>query len=79
MVLLDNDFFGNPDWADRIAEIKELNLKVNFSQGLNIRIISQRQAEALASVKFRNLKNTSKQVTFAWDQIDNEKVIKRGF
>ena len=79
LVLLDNDFFGNPYWADRIEEIKEYDLKVNFSQGLNIRIISQRQAEALASVKFRNLKNTSKQVTFAWDQIDNEKVIKRGF
>tara|TARA_Y100000034_G_C6641505_1_gene280422 strand:+ start:28 stop:588 length:561 start_codon:yes stop_codon:yes gene_type:complete len=79
LVLLDNDFFGNPEWKDRIEEIKELNLKVNFSQGLNIRIISERQAQALASVKFRNLKNTSSQVTFAWDQINDEKVIKRGF
>ena len=79
LVLLDNDFFGNPEWADRIKEIKELDLKVNFSQGLNIRIISKKQAQALASVKFRKLKNTSKQVTFAWDQIDDEKVIKRGF
>jgi len=79
LVLLDNDFFGNPDWADRIEEIKELDLRVNFSQGLNIRIISKRQAEALASVKFRNINNTSSQVTFAWDQINDEKVIKRGF
>jgi len=78
LVLLDNDFFGNPEWADRIEEIKELDLRVNFSQGLNIRIISERQTQALASVKFRNLKNTSSQVTFAWDQIDDEKVIKRG-
>ena len=79
LVLLDNDFFGNPEWSDRIEEIKELDLKVNFSQGLNIRIISERQAQALASVKFRNLNNTYKQVTFAWDQINDEKVIKRGF
>ena len=78
LVLLDNDFFGNPDWADRIEEIKELDLRVNFSQGLNIRIISKRQAEALASVKFRNLNNTGSTVTFAWDQINDEKVIKRG-
>ena len=42
LVLLDNDFFGNPEWSDRIDEIKELNLKVNFSQGLNIRIISEK-------------------------------------
>ena len=78
LVLLDNDFFGNPEWADRIEEIKELDLKVNFNQGLNIRIISKRQAEALASVKFRNLNNTGSTVTFAWDQINDEKVIKRG-
>ena len=79
LILLDHDFFGNPEWSDRIEEIKELDLKVNFSQGLNIRIISERQAQALASVKFRNLNNTYKQVTFAWDQINDEKVIKRGF
>jgi len=79
LVLLDNDFFGNPEWKDRIEEIKDLDLKVNFNQGLNIRIISERQAQALASVKFRNLNNTGNQVTFAWDQIDDEKVIKRGF
>jgi hypothetical protein len=78
LVLLDNDFFGNPEWSDRIDEIKELNLKVNFNQGLNIRIISEKQTQALASVKFRNLNNNSNQVTFAWDQINDEKVIKRG-
>ena len=79
LVLLDNDFFGNPEWKDRIEEIKELDLRVNFSQGLNIRIISERQAQALASVKFRSINNTSSQVTFAWDQIKDEKVIKRGY
>ncbi len=79
LVLLDNDFFGNPDWADRIEEIKEFDLTVNFSQGLNIRIISEKQAAALASVKFSNINRTKKQVTFAWDQINDERVIKRGF
>lgn len=79
LILLDNDFFGNPDWEERIEEMKEYDLRVNFSQGLNIRIISERQAQALASVNFRNINDNSKQVTFAWDQIKDEKVIKRGF
>jgi|TARA_Y100000310_G_C20505138_1_gene726036 hypothetical protein len=79
IVLLDNDFFGNPDWSDRIEEILAHDLRINFSQGLNIRIISERQAQALALVKFRNLKNNHRQVTFAWDKIEDEKVIKRGF
>ena len=78
IVLLDNDFFGNPLWSDRITELKELNLKVNFSQGLNIRNLKPEQAAALASVNFRNLHNTSKQVYFAWDDPRHEKLIHRG-
>jgi len=79
LMLLDNDFFGNPNWKECIEEINRLKLRVNFNQGLNIRIISQRQAEALASVDFRNMHNTKKQITFAWDQVDDERTILRGF
>jgi hypothetical protein len=80
VVLLDNDFFGNPVWADRIAEIKEHDLRVCFSQGLNIRIITEDQAAALASVKFWNLKGSLRQVYFAWDQFGKgtEKLIDQG-
>lgn len=78
LVLLDNDFFGNSQWQDRIYEMLEFNLKVCFSQGLNIRKIKQDQAEALASVKFRNLRNTARQVYFAWDNELHEVAIHRG-
>ena len=78
IMLLDNDFFGNPEWQDRIDELRELNLKVNFNQGLNIRNLKQNQAEALASVNFRNMHNTSKQVYFAWDDPRHEKLIHKG-
>ncbi len=78
IVLLDNDFFGNPEWPDRIAEIKEHDLRVNFSQGLNIRNLKPEQAEALAGVKFRNLHNTARQVYFAWDDPRHEKLIHKG-
>jgi hypothetical protein len=78
IVLLDNDFFGNPDWRDRIDELNALKLKVNFSQGINIRNLTEEQASALASVNFKNLHNTSKQVYFAWDDARHEKLIHRG-
>lgn len=80
IMLLDNDFFGNPVWSDRIDEIKANDLKVCFSQGLNIRIITDEQAAALASVRFTNVKNTAKQVFFAWDQWGKgtERVIMEG-
>jgi hypothetical protein len=78
LVLLDNDFFGNPEWRERIAEIREFNLKVCFSQGLNIRIITEEQCAALASVQFWNLKLSRRQVYFAWDRFRDEKLIDAG-
>jgi len=67
IVLLDNDFFGNPEWRERIREIQDLELRVNFSQGLNIRIITEEQAQALSSVNFRGLSGKTRRVHFAWD------------
>ena len=78
LVLLDNDFFGNPLWRDRIAEIREYDLKVCFSQGLNIRIITEEQCAALASVRFWNLKMSRRQVYFAWDRFRDERLIDAG-
>lgn len=78
IVLLDNDFFGNPEWRDRIAEIRKHDLRVCFSQGLNIRIITDEQCTALASVRFWNLKLTRRQVYFAWDRFRDEKLIDAG-
>lgn len=78
VVLLDNDFFGGPAWRDHVAEIRALDLLVSFSQGLNIRIITDEQAAALAGVKFRNLKGTKKQCHFAWDRIRDERLVLDG-
>jgi len=76
--LLDNDFFGNPQWKERIAEIRDMNLRVSFLQGLNIRILTEEQAHALASVKFKNKAGTHSICSFAWDRIRDEKLIRRG-
>ena len=78
LYLLDNDFFGNSEWAERIKEIRDLDLRVCFSQGLNIRIITDEQAQALASVRFVNSSGKYKMVTFAWDRPRDERLIYRG-
>lgn len=78
LVLLDNDFFGNPEWRGRIEELRYYNLRVNFSQGINIRNLKLDQAQALASVRFVNLKGTAKKVYFAWDDPRHEKLIHKG-
>jgi len=78
LILLDNDFFGNPDWQISLERIIELDLKVCFVQGLNIRIISDNQAKLLAKCKYYNSKFSKRYLTFAWDRTEDEKAIYRG-
>lgn len=78
LVLLDDDFLGHPDCLDVMGELADRNLKVCFSQGLNIRTITSNQALMLSKINYRNLSFKSKQITFAWDNLKDEKLVKRG-
>lgn len=76
--LLDNDFFGNPQWRERIAEIKDGGFKVCLSQGINVRLINPEAAAALATIEYRNAEFNQKRLYTAWDNIGNEKIFFRG-
>jgi hypothetical protein len=72
IVLLDNDFFGNPEWRERIAEIRDGNFKVSFTQGINARCLTEEAAEAIASVSYRNDSMDTKRIYTAWDNKGDE-------
>jgi hypothetical protein len=76
--LLDNDFFGQPEWRDRVAEIREGKFKVCLSQGINVRLINDEAAAALATIEYRNTEFNKRQLYTAWDNIGDEKVFFRG-
>ena len=76
--LLDNDFFGQPNWQERINEIREGDYKVCFSQGINARLITDEVARALATIKYRDTAFTKKRLYCAWDNLRDEKVFFRG-
>lgn len=78
LMLLDNDFFGGENWKANLIRIKELNLKVCFVQGLNIRILTEEQAEYLSQVKYYNSKFKAKYLTFAWDRWQDKKRVEKG-
>ena len=44
LVLLDNDFFGQPAWRARIAEMRDGGFKVSFNQGINARFLDDETA-----------------------------------
>lgn len=78
LMLLDNDFFGSPKWKEDLDRIAELNLKVCFVQGLNIRIITPEQAELLAQVRYYNSKFKKRYLTFAWDKYKDKSIVMKG-
>lgn len=51
VILWDNNILGEKHWPDVVDEIKELNLSVDFNQGLDARLITEEVAE-----RFRGLK-----------------------
>jgi len=78
LMLLDNDFFGGAEWKENLLRIIELKLKVCFVQGLNIRILTDEQAELLARCNYTNSKFNQKYLTFAWDRFNDGKLIFKG-
>ena len=72
LLLLDNDFFGQPAWRERIAEIRNGSFKVSFNQGINARFLTDEAAEAIASVDYRDDSMKVKRIYTAWDNRKDE-------
>ncbi len=72
LILLDNDFFGQPDWRERIREIRDGRFKVSFNQGINCRLINDEAAEAIASVNYSDDGMKTKRIYTAWDSAKDE-------
>ncbi|KKM77407.1 hypothetical protein LCGC14_1370250 [marine sediment metagenome] len=78
IILLDNDFFGQPQWARRIDELRDGGFRVNFSQGINARMLTDETAAALASVDYYNGGFQRRQLYTAWDNRKDEARLFRG-
>lgn len=72
LILLDNDFFGQTAWRDRIAEIRSGRFKVSFNQGINARFLTEETAEAIASVEYRDDQMKVRRIYTAWDNRKDE-------
>ncbi len=78
LLLLDNDFFGGSEWRERIAEIRAGGFRVSFTQGINVRVLSDEAAAAIASVDYRADDMRERRIYTAWDQLGDERVLFRG-
>jgi len=78
--LLDNDFFGQPEdqWRARLREIRDGGFRVSLSQGINVRLITEEAAEALASIEYRDGDFRRRRLYTAWDNLKDERIFFRG-
>lgn len=76
--LLDNDFFGIPEWPYHIERIRAGGFKVCFNQGINVRFITEDSAAAIASVEYRDDQFKQRRLYTAWDNLKDERIFFRG-
>jgi hypothetical protein len=78
--LLDNDFFGQPreQWEARLDEVCSGGFKICLNQGINVRLIDDDAAAALATIQYYDDSFTTRRLYTAWDNLKDEKVFMRG-
>lgn len=68
IVLLDPNMFACLEWKDMSQQLIESNAYIDFSQGCDIRVMTDEKAEYLKKMKI-------KQIHFAWDRYEDKDMI----
>lgn len=69
IMLLDNNFFANKTWRENIKILKEFNQPIDFNTGIDLRLLTEEQCEALSKLKI-------KVIHCAWDNYkDKDKIL----
>lgn len=69
IMLLDNNFFANKTWRENIKILKAFNQPIDFNTGIDLRLLTEEQCEALKDIKIRY-------IHCAWDNYkDKEKIL----
>ena len=69
LVLLDNNFLASPRWKENLEFIIDNDLKINFNQGLDIRLVNEENAQLLSECKYYNWTWKTKSLHFAFDDL----------
>jgi hypothetical protein len=72
LLLLDNDFFGQPEWREKAEAMREGGFKVCFSQGINVRLFGREAAEVLGTLDCKDDAFKRRRIYTAWDNRKDE-------
>ncbi|GAI91073.1 unnamed protein product, partial [marine sediment metagenome] len=81
IMLFDNNLLASPNWRQTMGDLIAEDLKVDFNQGLDIRLVNEENVGYLKRVKamqFRFGKRGRKTLRFAFDDIAYEGAVRSG-
>ena len=78
IILLDNNFTASPTREHTLDYIQEHGLKVNFSQGLDVRLVDDAFAHRLKKTRCYTWSFKHRALHFAWDLMGYEEQVKKG-
>jgi len=78
LILLDNNFGASPRWRENAEYIQQYGLKVNFNQGLDIRLMTEEFAGVLADLRYYNWRFKTRGLYFAFDSMNVEDAVVHG-
>ena len=78
MILLDPNFLASSERMRKLEWLIDHNIRVNFNQGLDIRLVTDRIAQLLARVRSANWHFTDNYLHFAFDDSGYESEVCRG-
>lgn len=77
IMILDNNLLAYGDHNKIFKKLIDLDKKVSFSQGLDIRLIDDKNARLLTRIKYYDTKFQNRRLYFAWDFPETEMAVKR--
>lgn len=76
-IMMDNNFLASPMWKEKLQFFIDNKIKVNFNQGLDIRMITDEKAELLSKIKYYNKSFHYRSLYFAFDDPAIEKIFRK--
>ena len=70
--LLDPNLLACKDWEELLQQLIDSKAKVNFNQGLDIRLMNEKKAEMLSQIPI-------KAIHFAWDRYEDKELVQPKF
>jgi hypothetical protein len=78
LILLDNDFFGQENWRELVAEAIRDGYRLCWNQGINARFLDDETCAAIASVRYMDDQFERPRLYTAWDGRKDERRLFRG-